>query len=139
MSSKLPPMPLDLNRTPNATLEEQIHTVVKEIGQRKPLTPIDYAPKHHRLPQASSLPEDLEIVCRNLSNLLLGSAQNLVTEAQEHLTQTEKWLDQLHSEVQTRVSQHRDLTDRLKSFGESVLKAHNDFHNSSPGPSNDPT
>ena len=137
------PMPVDLNELPERVverptpapiggkpspfapkprastmeLESSIAKVVEEINATKSERPVPVALAN------------LDQISTNLCELLLGSAQNMITEAQNQLTQTQLWADRLKSEIATKIAEHAELTARLQEFGASVLKAHNAFHN----------
>jgi len=82
--------------------------------------------------------ENIIKISEHIAEVLLESAQNIVTEANNQLEQTKLFIEKLQAEVKMKTEEHVDLATRLKHFGSNVLEAHHRFHGDEPQPSGKP-
>ena len=82
-------------------------------------------PDNFGLPQRPALP--FETIAEQLAASILESANNALLEAQNNLEEAKRYADALTSDIRKRADDLSDLTERLKSFGHSVLAAHEKF------------
>lgn len=143
MNTKLPPLPVDLNTLPDTTRlsgrPEPGPIGTSKIAEYAPkrLRPATWPAEASPEPKAPIVPPpsiaNLEQVTAEVNQLLVASAQTMVTEAQNLLAQTEAWADNLSAEIKAKVAEHAALTERLQTFGKKVLEAHKHYHDNTSG------